>query len=199
MAEPLSRSTVVATARALIEEKGLRALSLRAISGRLGVTAPALYAYVTDKEDLLRAVAESEFTRLIEVFETVVDPDPLERVRTYSRVYVEYALENPELWKAMFLFPPDRVFSGMPEVPGLPIASQAYELPMEALRAAQEAGQLPAGLDPALAALTLWTATHGAAEVLLLGLAFDEAASHLLIETLLDTVIAGLAAHGSEA
>ena len=44
---------------------GLEAVSLRRVGANLGVTAPALYAYVTDKSDLLRSVAEVEFDHLM--------------------------------------------------------------------------------------------------------------------------------------
>ena len=55
---PLQRETIVEAARDLIITDGLEALSLRRLAGQLGVTAPALYAHVRDKQDLLRALAE---------------------------------------------------------------------------------------------------------------------------------------------
>ncbi len=58
--ETLTGEAVVAAARDQIRTKGLDAVSLRQVGAALGVTAPALYAYVTDKRDLLRAVAEDD-------------------------------------------------------------------------------------------------------------------------------------------
>ena len=60
----LHREAIVAAARELIVADGLEALSLRRLAARLGVTAPALYAHVRDKQDLLRAVAESGYTAM---------------------------------------------------------------------------------------------------------------------------------------
>jgi len=191
MADPLSRDIVVAAARAMIAERGLDAVSLRGLSGSLGVTAPALYAYVTDKRDLLRAVAEFEFGRLIEVFDAISDADPIARMRAYSRAYIDYAVSNPELFRTMFLFPPEMVLSGLVD-DDLPIASKAFEVPFGAITDAIASGLLPAETDPLMAALTMWTATHGAADVLLLGLAFDPAGAEQLVSAVLDTVIAGL-------
>ena len=54
----LHREAIIAAARELIVADGLEALSLRRLAARLGVTAPALYAHVRDKQDLLRAVAQ---------------------------------------------------------------------------------------------------------------------------------------------
>ncbi|MGZ4759044.1 MAG: TetR/AcrR family transcriptional regulator, partial [Acidimicrobiales bacterium] len=79
MAPPLNRQTVIDAARSCIVADGLEAVSLRKLAATLGVTAPALYAYVDDKRDLLRGVAELEFRRLSTRFEQIDDPDPVER------------------------------------------------------------------------------------------------------------------------
>lgn len=191
--ETLTREAIIAVTRRLIVTEGLDAVSLRRVGGALGVTAPALYAYVTDKRDLLRGVAEGEFAELTARFDAVVDPDPLVRMRGYSRAYVDYALEQPELFKTMFLFPPDLQL-GEPTGEELPVATNTFERGMEAIAEAVELGVLRADVDPLLAALTLWTATHGLADVLLLGFGFDEAGREHLITTVLDTIIAGLSA-----
>jgi hypothetical protein len=40
--------------------------------------------------------------------------------------------------------------------------------------------------------LTLWTATHGAADVLLMGFGFDDATRDQLVDAVIDTLIEGL-------
>src|SRR5215831_5461101 len=62
---PLTRETVVAATRELIEDEGLEAVSFRRLAQRLGVTAPALYAYVSDKDDLLRSVTIGELMAIV--------------------------------------------------------------------------------------------------------------------------------------
>lgn len=188
---PLTRDAVVAAARAHIEEHGLEALSLRRIGAALGVTAPALYAYVSDKRDLLRAVAETSFAELLGRFDDVEAGEPLTRMRALSRVYITYALENPELFHTMFLFPPDLAF-GDATGEELPIATRAFNYALDTITEAQAAGLLRADLDPLVVTFSSWTATHGLAHVLNLGFAFDEATREVLIESLLDTVVRGL-------
>src|SRR6476660_303708 len=92
MAPPLTRESVIEAARRSIVADGLEAVSLRKLAASVGVTAPALCAYVDAKRDLLRAVAEREFQRLADAFERIDDPDPVERMRQMSRAYVEQAL-----------------------------------------------------------------------------------------------------------
>jgi AcrR family transcriptional regulator len=190
--ETLTRDAVAAAARALIVDDGLEAVSLRRVAGALGVTAPALYAYVTDKRDLLRGVAELELVRLMGRFEPIDDPDPQQRIRRFSRAYIDYALENRELFKTIFLFPPD-LDIGAPTGQELPMATMAFGMPLRAITDAIESGAFKPA-DPVMAGLTLWAATHGVAAVLLLGFEFDEAGREALITNVIDTVIAGLSA-----
>ncbi len=189
--EPLTRESVVGAARAHIVERGLESISLRQIGASLGVTAPALYAYVTDKRDLLRGVAESAFQELLTRFDAVRETEPLTRMRALSRVYITFALENPELFRTMFLFPPELAL-GDTTGQELPLATQAFNYAIDALTAAQAAGLVRDDVDPLIVTFTNWTVTHGLATVLNLGFAFDAATRDLLVESTLDTLIAGL-------
>jgi AcrR family transcriptional regulator len=187
----LSRETVVDAARAQIVERGLAEFSLRQVGAALGVTAPALYAYVTDKTDLLRAVATFELGQLLGRFELVVETDPVARVRRQSRIYVDYAVENPELFKAIFLFPPALEVAA-PTGDELPTATLAFNYATDSIGQAIDNGAFRADLDPLLATFTSWTMTHGLATVLLLGFAFDEPTREVLIDTVLDAMIRSL-------
>jgi len=188
--ETLTRDAVIAAARSLIVEESLEAVSLRRIGGALGVTAPALYAHVSDKRDLLRGVAEFELTQLMSRFQQVTDPDPVARLRQFSRAYIDYAIENPELFKTIFLFPPELPI-GLPTGEELPLATQAFELPLLAIDEAIRTGRFKP-TDTTTSSLVLWAATHGCADLLLFGFDFDDASREGLIAAVLDTVIAGL-------
>ncbi|MGZ0148338.1 TetR/AcrR family transcriptional regulator C-terminal domain-containing protein [Kribbella sp. WER1] len=51
------RGAIVAAAIAVLDERGLDKLSLRAVAARLGVRQPALYHHIKDKDAVLAAVA----------------------------------------------------------------------------------------------------------------------------------------------
>jgi AcrR family transcriptional regulator len=193
MSQTLTREAIVTATRELIRTDGLAAVSLRRVGAALGVTAPALYAYVRDKRDLLRAIADQEFAELISRFHEVDTDDPLERTRGYCRAYVEHAIANPELFRVMFLFRPSIDGTGSDSADELPSATEAFRLPADALVAAVEGGQVRT-MDPLLATLTAWSAIHGCAEVLLMGFDLDETFRDQLMESTIDTVIRGLRA-----
>lgn len=186
----LTRGAVIEAARSMIEAEGLDRISLRRLAGSLGVTAPALYAYVADKGDLLRAVAEEAFAELTERFEAIDDPDPLERIRAFSRTYVRFAVDRPELFRTLFLFPPE-LGVGEPTGQELPAATRAFDVPLRAIDEAMASGQLRRQ-DPIMVAMTLWTTTHGVADALLMGFGFDDTGRDQLVEAVIDTVLTGL-------
>lgn len=169
---------------------GLEALSLRRLAGNLGVTAPALYAHVRDKQDLLRALAEVEFENLVERFEAVTDTAPLDRIRAQSRAYVAHARENPELFRVMFLFPPELTAASVPEEVQLPGATKAFTSAGTAITEAVEAGDIVAD-DPLLVALTLWSGAHGVATVLQLGFGLPPELEDAMIDEVTDRILAG--------
>ena len=186
MTVSLSRELVVATARAQLERSDAPQLSLRAVARELGVTAPALYAYVEDKGELVAAVASEHFERLVDRFESITETDPLDRVRAVSRAYVDHALESPALFRLMFRYPPSPT-SG---VDAFPPATRAFEV-----AAATTADAVAQGIfqvdDVNLACLTMWAAMHGVAEVLLMGFGFDDDSAEQFISNTIDTVLAG--------
>jgi AcrR family transcriptional regulator len=188
---PLQREAIIDAARDLIVTGGLEALSLRRLAAQLGVTAPALYAHVRDKQDLLRALAEEEFERLVARF-AEVDPHaaPLDRVRAHGRAYVEHARSQPELFRVMFLFPPELAPADVPADAPLPGATKAFAAAAEAVSDAIAAGDLVAD-DPLLVALTLWSGSHGVATVLQLGFGLPAELEEQMIDEVTDRLIAG--------
>lgn len=194
--EPLTRERIVAEARRLLDDGGLDDLSLRRLATKLGVTAPALYAYVTDKQDLLAAVASTGFDELLARFDAITSTDPATRLREMARAYVQHAVDAPELFRIMFRFRPSGL--ELPEVDNtLDAATETFARSTSAVVDALAAGVIHADRDPDLAALVLWTAAHGSASVLLLG-APDGTAREVpefagLVDEMVDVVLAGLA------
>jgi AcrR family transcriptional regulator len=189
----LNRGSVVSAARSLIMQEGLDAVSLRRLAQRLGVTAPALYAYVTDKDDLLRTVSMVEFRRLMGRFEVRGSEEPVTSLRRFCHDYVDYATSFPTLYKTMFLYPPLDVRPGGNGF-GLPLPIGEFAAPYDAVAAAMEAGVLrPA--NPLLVTLTVWSAVHGLAELLMIGMPGTDAERDELIEQVIDTTFEGLRAH----
>lgn len=190
MRESLSRAAVVGAARELLMSEGLSGLSLRRLAARLDVTAAALYAYVDNKRDLLQAVIEGEFERLVSDFERDGRADnPIARMCHMAWAYVRYARENPRVFRTMFMFRAQ--LEGQSDGNDFATASRAFAVAQEPLVDAMEQG-LIARTDPVMASLTMWTAIHGAATVLLLGPNLDAQGAEQLARSVITTVLRGL-------
>jgi len=194
MAEPLTKRAVVAAARDMIESDGLDALSLRKLAASLGVTAPALYAHVGSKRELLQAVAEDVFTEVLDRFRGIPEGDPLMRIRSMSAQYVSYAREHPHLFRTMFLFRPE--LTSQPSGRELPLATEAFNFAVGAVGEAIDEGLLDRS-DPLMAGLVIWTAVHGVATILLAGPEFGSEIEDELLSAVVDTVLAGMERSGS--
>lgn len=152
----------------------------------MGVTAPALYAHVRDKQDLLRAVAEAETDRLAASFGAFADLDPIERIRAHSRAYVAYSRDNPDLFRVILLVPP----AGPVGTVSLPATTTAFAAAVRAVEEAIATGVIKAD-DPQLVALTLWSGAHGVATLLQLGFDLPPALEDAMIDEITDRILAG--------
>lgn len=166
MRQPLTREAIARAAKDLLVAEGLHAVSLRRVAGVLGVTAPALYAHVDDKRDLLQGIVEQEMDALLARFEAVEAEDPIEHLRAMSEAYVDYGLQNPAMFRAMFLFRPELTAEPRADQPAL--SCRIHQAFVDAVRRAHQE-HLIDDVDPELAALAIWTTAHGVVTTLLSG------------------------------
>src|SRR5437868_1375329 len=99
------RAVLVESGLKIIQEKGLRALTLREIGARAGVSRMAAYRHFRDKSDLLGAISEAGFTR----FGNALDAARLEAPKAFAPqltamalAYVRFAAEHPAYFEVMF-------------------------------------------------------------------------------------------------
>jgi AcrR family transcriptional regulator len=89
-----------AATRAILDEAGPDAVSLRETARRVGVSAPAAYRYFANKEELLASVAAEGFRELAAAMERgATGSDPLGGV---GLAYFDFALQKRGLFRLMF-------------------------------------------------------------------------------------------------
>lgn len=99
MVERSRRQQIVQAARALLEQGGASAVTMRAVADRLGIRAPSLYKHFPDKEALEMAVISTGFAEQAEAFAALEGAeDPLTAL---VRAYRAWALEHPHLYRLM--------------------------------------------------------------------------------------------------
>jgi AcrR family transcriptional regulator len=89
----LSRERIAATALELIDANGLTGLSMRKLGAELGVEAMSLYHYITNKNDLLDAVADHLYGEI--ELPVSIDPQDWETaIRLGLRSFHDVLLEH---------------------------------------------------------------------------------------------------------
>ncbi|HEV3052291.1 MAG TPA: TetR/AcrR family transcriptional regulator [Longimicrobium sp.] len=154
------KNRIVGAARALYFERGPGTVTMRAVAERVGVTATALYRHFPDKDAILREVV-GEGSRLLgsHLFRALEAPTPLERLRATALAYLDFALAQPQAYRALFESAGDDEAS--------PVHAQRGAIRRflrDRVREAMDAGVVAPG-DPEGIALTLWSLLHGLASL----------------------------------
>lgn len=187
------RQALIREARASLKEKGVDKLSLREVARNTGVSHAAAYHHFRDKTALIAVVAVAAFGELEAVMQAVPSGgDAPGRLGALMRVYITFALENPDEFRLMFL-PQLRSDEVRTEVEGAGRAT--YALIVAALASLEAAGRLKPA-DPEQAAITAWAAAHGLATLMLDGPLYrnaqSEAGRQTLIEASVEHLLTGL-------
>jgi AcrR family transcriptional regulator len=93
-----------AAARRLLVDEGLHAVTLSAVAAEVGMSAPALYRYVENRDGLLQLIAASvagEPTTLVEVRRSAGD-DALTQTLTLCRTFRTWALAHRREFALLF-------------------------------------------------------------------------------------------------
>lgn len=160
----LLRDEILDAATELLLDIGhAKAVSIRSVADRVGVTPPSIYLHFQDKDALLDAVCARYFEKLDEEMQRVsaMQPDAVEVLRAQGLAYVRFATENPELYRIATMSEPK---SGSNVDAAL--ASSAFEHMCASVKALMGEGILPSG-DASDIALELWSAAHGVAALLI--------------------------------
>jgi AcrR family transcriptional regulator len=160
----LLRDEILDAATELLLDIGhAKAVSIRSVAERVGVTPPSIYLHFQDKDGLLDAVCARYFEKLDEEMQRVSakESNTVEVLRAQGLAYVRFAIENPELYRIATM---GEWKSGSNVDAAL--ASSAFAHMCATVKALMAEGVFPPG-DEAGVALELWSAAHGVASLLI--------------------------------
>jgi AcrR family transcriptional regulator len=102
-------SEILETARRLLVADGLPAVTLRAISREMGMTAPALYRYYDSLDALLESLSVSLFEECVEHIEAAVaaQPDIASKLAVSCHEFRRWSLTHRAEFALMFASPAD--------------------------------------------------------------------------------------------
>jgi AcrR family transcriptional regulator len=150
-----ARRAILDATEAILLEEGQELLSIRKLALRCGYTAPTIYHYFRDKDDLIDALLEERFSRLLQRVRRVeVGRDPVANLREYARAFLRFATGSPTFYRVMIRGSSD---GGERKVRA---AEQTREIMAAPLQALAKAGRLWTP-DVEAAQQSLWAVLHG--------------------------------------
>jgi len=194
-----ARDRILASARALYLEGGVEAVTMRSVAERVGVTATALYRHFDNKEDLIGEVITGAFQTFGSyLYRSLGGRTPLERLTASGEAYLDFALEQREIYRTIFMTPiPKRKGVGTP-AERRQDPSSTFQFLVDRVRECMESGDLRRD-DPEAVALSLWSHDHGLVSLHICGtLGMTDEAFREAFRFSLDHLMAGLATGGKE-
>lgn len=188
------RQEIIDAASELFVKEGYENVSMRRIADRIEYSPTTIYLYFKDKAELLEQVCQETFSRLTLHLKAILEQpgDPIERLRRGLIAYVHFGLDNPHHYRATFmmLIPDgfDKAKYTKPDSPGL----QAFDFLRRCVFDCIAAGKLSTR-DAEAVSQTLWCGVHGVTSLLITHCQFPWVGKKQIIESVVDTLIAGVA------
>jgi AcrR family transcriptional regulator len=157
------RRKILDAARELFATEGYERVTMRRIAESIEYSATTIYHHFEDKDDLVNALCEADFTRLLAVFEGQAPPaDAVEWIRQLGRGYAAFGLQNTNHYRFMFMT--KAKFEKRPEPTDSGLKS--FGVLRAAVEQAMATGRFRPG-DPQTVAQVLWANVHGAVALLI--------------------------------
>lgn len=172
------QASLLSTAKVMLKESGVEGLSLRKLADRVGVSRTAPYHHFKDKNDLLCAIAEEGFVHWQQTAREIFAKAELtvrEKYRQFFFGYINYAMNNPELYDLMFgraIWKQNTATEGLRAV-----AYPSFQFQVKMTRQWQEQGLMAKDQDTLRFAQVSWGTMHGIARLLIDGIYADS--SHI--------------------
>jgi AcrR family transcriptional regulator len=156
---------ILEEAEKVVVTSGYQGINMRDLAGRVGVSATAIYHYFSSKDEILRTLR----LRAVELLNRRIraishDLPGQDFLSALGREYLDFAEQNPNLYRLVFEAPLDESETGRADHP---VLYYTYRAARDALQKMAEAGEIP--VDPRYGAMMGWTMLHGFSSLMMSG------------------------------
>lgn len=186
---PDLRPALIQAAVEIIAKHGSRALVLREVARRAGVSAAAPYRHFADRESLIAAVAEAGFRELYDEMREHMaraKGDHQAALTACGVAYVLFAIDHPAHFQVMFT---DELAGEHPSLDEA--SSEAFAVLRAAVANGQDA-KVFRGSDSSGPALAAWSLVHGLATLVVTGRVTKPPSVAALTRQVIDLCVEGL-------
>ncbi len=197
---PERREEILAAALRLFNEFGVYAVSTRQIAVAVGISQPTLYAYFPTKDQIGSELQNRAFGLLADALTAGAKGDvrSLEDLVAMLRIYVDFGLTNPDMYRIAFMWQAAPGGAGRPEPDQAlsPAAQSTYGVLRREITDLHERG-LTLGLDPETLTQSVWAAMHGLIALVIVKPGFPWVEREHLITSHLTLIARGLLARAA--
>ena len=155
------RRKILDAARELFATEGYDRVTMRRIAAAIEYSATTIYHHFEDKDDLVLALCQEDFTRLLGALSAQEPPsDPVERIRQLGLAYARFGRGYPNHYRFMFLTNKQHIHEAQSS------GVQAFGLLHSAVADAIDEGKF-GQRDADTTAQVLWASIHGAVALLI--------------------------------
>jgi AcrR family transcriptional regulator len=154
------RKLILEAAQKLFLENGFEKVSIRNIADAIEYSPATIYLYYKDKNELLYALHQIGFQKMIAEFQTALQLEkPFDRLVEMGRRYFQFAFSNPELFDLMFIMTaPMDALACKDDI--WDEGQQAFNLLVTCVQECIDTGVFKKQ-DAEVAALMIWSSVHG--------------------------------------
>ncbi|RIV27423.1 TetR/AcrR family transcriptional regulator [Fibrisoma montanum] len=152
------RKLILGAAQRLFIANGYEKVSIRNIADEIEYSPATIYLYFKDKNELLYALHRLGFQKMVDEFQPILTlTDPFEKLVAMGRAYIQFAIDNPELFDLMFIMTaPMETLEKQDWEEG----DRAFNLLMLVVQECIDANVFRKQ-DPQVAAMMIWSSIHG--------------------------------------
>ncbi len=153
------RRKIITAATELFREETYATVSMRKIAKRVEYSVGTLYLYYKDKDELFLAVQSAAFERaFVFIQQLQKTDDPVERLRNLGERYLRFGMENPDLYRLMFMM--EHPMHAMKEGDAWHSGIALHNLLTSVVKECIDAGRIVAD-DPDRLSFAMWSLVHG--------------------------------------
>jgi len=164
------RQRILDAAKELFLKDGYDATSIRKIAEKIEFSPTTSYLYYKDKADIMYALHQEGFILLGTQFAVLQHVhEPFERLKAMGRVYMSFALNNPDFYELMFIMKePIEFVKAHCHDEEWEEGEQAFSALILTVNQCKEAGYFTR-FDTTTFALNIWSLMHGLCSLKLQG------------------------------
>lgn len=155
------KEVILQAAKKLFVEKGVEHTTIRSIAQKINYSVGTIYVYFKDKNDILYELHTLGFLQLAADMRVLFNVnDPMERLKALGRVYINFALNNTDMYDLMFNLRAPMDFLNADDKTEWDEGTNAFALLKSTVNECMDAGYFK-GTDLEPTTFMIWSAVHG--------------------------------------